>query len=243
MSVVARVISVVADPSGGDDIDLEAAVALVAEVLVAGGTVLIPTDTVYGLAVLASGIGGVEALARIKGRDPDKPVAVLVASPAQGLELFDRPGEALTRLASALWPGSLTLVAPAATGAPAPVVSASGTIGVRCPDHELVRRVAEAVGPLAVTSANPAGGEPLVRLGPLSALIEAWAALSEASLVVDGGPLHGTASTVVEVPAAAGGGSERSGDAVRSGSDGPRVLRNGPISAAAIGDLWRGSVK
>lgn len=53
MSVAARVISVVADPSGGDDIDLEAAVALVAEVLVAGGTVLIPTDTVYGLAVLA----------------------------------------------------------------------------------------------------------------------------------------------------------------------------------------------
>jgi len=157
----------------------------------------------------------------------------------------------LTRLASALWPGPLTLVAPADTGAPAPVVSASGTIGVRCPDHELVRRVAEAVGPLAVTSANPAGGEPLVRsggeplvrLGPLSALIEAWAALSEASLVVDGGPLHGTASTVVEVPAAAGGWSERSGVAVRSGSDGPRVLRNGPISAAAIGDLWRGSVK
>ncbi|MFZ2547467.1 MAG: hypothetical protein WAX12_05730, partial [Candidatus Microthrix subdominans] len=111
------------------------------------------------------------------------------------------------------------------------------------PDHELVRRVAEAVGPLAVTSANPAGGEPLVRLGPLSALIEAWAALSEASLVVDGGPLPGTASTVVEVPAAAGGWSERSGVAVRSGSDGPRVLRNGPISAAAIGDLWRGSVK
>lgn len=242
MSVAARVISVVADPSGGDDIDLEAAVALVAEVLVAGGTVLIPTDTVYGLAVLASGIGGVEALARIKGRDPDKPVAVLVASPAQGLELFDRPGEALTRLASALWPGPLTLVAPAATGAPAPVVSASGTIGVRCPDHELVRRVAEAVGPLAVTSANPAGGEPLVRLGPLSALIEAWAALSEASLVVDGGrftarprrwsrcrrrPVAGRSAA--ELPCAAG----------RT----DRVLRNGPISAAAIGDLWRGSVK
>ena len=86
--------------------------------------------------------------------------------------------------------------------------------------------------PLAVTSATPAGGEPLVRLGPLSALSEAWAALSEASLVVDGGPLPGTASTVVEVPAAAGGGSH-----------GLRVLRNGPISAAAIGDLLRGSVK
>ncbi len=223
-----RVISVV---GGTDRLEVDAAAGLVAEVLVAGGVALIPTDTVYGLAVLASGPGGVGSLARIKGRNPDKPVAVLVASPAQGLALFDSPDQALTRLATALWPGPLTLVAPAAGAAPAPVVAATGSIGVRCPNDRLVRCVAELVGPLAVTSANPAGADPLVQLRDLPALTELWPALAEASLVVDGGPLPGAASTVVEVPATSGG------PAV------PRVLRTGPIDAATIAELWRRSVK
>ena len=224
MSTVPRVVSI-------EQLAVDTAAGLVAEVLIAGGVALIPTDTVYGLAVLASGPGAVGALARIKGRDPNKPVAVLVASPAQGLDLFDRPDRALVRLAMALWPGPLTLVAPAGDRAPAPVVAATGSIGVRCPDDQLVRRVAERVGPLAVTSANPAGDEPLVRLGDLTALRGRWPALDEASLVVDGGPLPGTASTVVEVPVAAGG------------PTGPRVLRTGPIDAGTIAELWRGSVK
>lgn len=234
-------ISIVDEHLGGADrLGVDAAAALIADVLTAGGAVLIPTDTVYGLAVLASGAGGVEALARIKGRESDKPVAVLVASPAQGLALFERPGKGLIRLASALWPGPLTLVAPAAEGAPAPVVATTGSIGVRCPDDELVRRVAERVGPLAVTSANPAGEEPLVQLRDLPVLIGRWGALTEASLVVDGGPLPGTASTVIEVPPSTDGGeSGRSGGGEHSGQTEPRVLRQGPIAWAVVEELWR----
>ena len=212
-------------PDAADDrLAEDAVVERLASVLEAGGVALMPTDTVYGLAAAATA-DGVGALAEIKGRDADKPVAVLVATPSAGLGLFDRPSASLVRLAEAAWPGPVTLVAPAGSAAP-PAMRSEGTVGVRCPDYRLVRRVAERVGPMAVTSANPAGAEPLRSLDGLEELARRWPELRSVGCAVDGGPLPGTASTVVLVPASEGGT--------------PTVLRTGPIAEERISRWWDG---
>ena len=159
----------------GDALDAAAAA------LVAGEAIVVPTDTVYGVAVLP---GGEDDLARLKSRPADMPIAVLVADVDQVATLATVP-EAAADLMDRHWPGALTVVLPGAEG--------GGTVGVRLPDHPFVRALAERVGPIATTSANRHGAPT-----PPTAL-EAAAALSdEVALVVDGGPCEGAASTVVD---------------------------------------------
>ncbi|MCB1005216.1 MAG: threonylcarbamoyl-AMP synthase [Acidimicrobiales bacterium] len=158
-----------------------------------GGAVVLPTDTVYGLAALPTVDGAVDRLYALKGRPADMPVAVLVADVEQVRALADLPDPA-RRLAGAFWPGPLTLVLPRRPGLDLPLGGAAATIGVRWPDHPLVARLATAVGPLATTSANRTGRPTPVTAG------EAAASLSgDVAAVLDGGPCAGTASTVVDV--------------------------------------------
>lgn len=158
------------------------------EVLRAGGAVVLPTDTVYGLAALPEHVG---LLAELKGRPAEMPVAVLVASMAQARTLAAEPlPPEAGRLAAAFWPGPLTLVVPARSAGDPPV-------GIRWPDHPLVRAIAEQVGPIATTSANR-HGEPT----PATADGAAAALLGPVGLVIDGGTLPGTASTVVDLTGA-----------------------------------------
>ncbi|MYH95051.1 MAG: L-threonylcarbamoyladenylate synthase [Acidimicrobiia bacterium] len=141
----------------------------------AGRAVIIPTDTVYGLAALPE---NVDLLFELKQRPPDKAVAILVARPVDAEQLFD-PLPATRRLMSACWPGALTIV--------------QDGQGVRCPEHALVQALAAEVGPIATTSAN-LSGQPT----PHTAA-EAAAAFPAVQLVIDGGLLQAPASTVVEV--------------------------------------------
>lgn len=150
-------------------------VELAAAELRAGRAVVIPTDTVYGLAVLPE---NVELLFELKQRPLDKAVAVLVARPADAELLFD-PLPATRRLMEEFWPGALTIV--------------QDGHGVRCPDHPLVQALASGVGPVATTSAN-LSGQPT----PHTAA-EAAAAFPSVQVVIDGGPCRSPASTVVEV--------------------------------------------
>lgn len=146
-----------------------------------GGVVVLPTDTVYGLAALP---GREEALSALKGRPTSMPIAVLVADidQAASLGVLD---DSARRLADRFWPGPLTLVLPAREGA--------ATIGVRCPAHDFVRALAARVGPLPTTSANR-HGEPT----PATASDAAAALTGTPALVVDGGPCGDVASTVVD---------------------------------------------
>jgi L-threonylcarbamoyladenylate synthase len=147
-----------------------------------GGAVVLPTDTVYGIAAFKEHIG---VLYELKDRPDAVPIAVLVADAEQAASLGRLDGAA-RRLADRFWPGPLTLVLPAD--------DSGATVGVRCPDHAFVRALAARVGPLPTTSANR-HGEPT----PPTAT-EAAAALAGApALVVDGGPCGGVASTVVDV--------------------------------------------
>ncbi|MEX2446166.1 MAG: L-threonylcarbamoyladenylate synthase [Dehalococcoidia bacterium] len=178
----------------------------------AGGVAAIPTDTVYGLAVLADDASALTALAALKGRAADQPIAVLIDS----LEAVAPHLEDPARLDSVapVWPGALTAVVRARPGGlAAPVVTEAGTIGVRMPDDALARAVIRSCGGvLAVTSANRHGEPP--------ALSAAEVARAFGDLpVLDGGSRDGgVASTVVDLT-----------------GEQPRVLREGPVTAAMLG--------
>lgn len=173
--------------------DDPAAVDVAAEALAAGQGVVLPTDTVYGVAALP---GVAEATARLfalKNRPEAVPLAVLVADPDQAGALGAFTPVA-RRLADRYWPGPLTLVLRRRPAALALALGGSpDTVGLRCPDHDFVRALARRVGPVATTSANR-HGEPT----PATAA-EAAAALAGAiAIVIDGGPCAGVQSTVVD---------------------------------------------
>ena len=152
---------------------------LAAETLNAGGVVVIPTDTVYGLAARPDFSAAVERLYTIKQRAAKKPIALLAADAEDAKRFL---GETAAEVGSRRWPGALTVVAHGE--------------GVRVPDHDWTRRLLAACGgTLRVTSANMSGERPAT---------DAEGALAEvglsADLVVDDGVSRGgMASTVVEV--------------------------------------------
>jgi tRNA threonylcarbamoyl adenosine modification protein (Sua5/YciO/YrdC/YwlC family) len=178
----------------------------------AGRPVILPTDTVYGIASRADDEAAVHELSRLKGRDVSQPIALVAAS----LDvLFAELPELDTRgraIAAALLPGPYTLVLPnPAHRFPWLAGSHPETLGVRVPDWpEAGARVLAAVGAVAATSANLTGGADPARVADVpQELLDACAA------VVDAGELRGTASTVIDF----------------TGEE-PRVLREGAAPSA-----------
>ena len=175
-----------ADPSA-----LDAAV----EALRRGAIVGVPTETVYGMAVLPTAVA-VAALIAAKRRPPDKGIALLIDSLEQARALAAVP-PAATALAARFWPGALTLVLPLLPGVELPdeVTGGRPSIGLRLPDHAIPRALARLLGPLAVSSANLSGQPEARSAGELLASVGASLAL-----IVDDGPVRGgVASTVVVV--------------------------------------------
>ncbi|MBW3555962.1 MAG: threonylcarbamoyl-AMP synthase [Actinobacteria bacterium] len=160
----------------------------------AGQAVVIPTDTVYGLAVAASVAGATARLFVAKERPPDAALAVLVADHSQALRLADDLPPAAQRLVERWWPGPLTVVVRRSAASGSFELGGDGsTIGLRCPDHDLVRDLAHQVGPLVTTSANR-HRQPT----PATAQAVADALAGKVELVIDGGRCDGAPSTVVD---------------------------------------------
>jgi L-threonylcarbamoyladenylate synthase len=156
------------------------------EVIAAGGVVVFPADTVYGLACDPENEAAVAKLYALKGRPPDKPAAVMFFDRVQALTAV--PGlTARTRAVMArLLPGAVTLLVPSDRF---PLAGGAGTLGIRVPDIAPLGTV-----PVLQSSAN-AAGEPDARR-----LAEVPEAIREgADLVIDGGELPGTPSTVVDL--------------------------------------------
>jgi tRNA threonylcarbamoyl adenosine modification protein (Sua5/YciO/YrdC/YwlC family) len=163
----------------------------IASVLLEGGVVLLPTDTVYGFHALASDDDAVGRIASIKGRDDTKPFIVLGSSLQQLETLGIRISDEIRGFLLELWPGPLTAVVPLAE----PIAASRGsrTLAVRIPDLPWLRQLLELTGPLASTSANRSGEPPLESPELLSH--DLHAALDA---VVSAGPLIGEPSTVVD---------------------------------------------
>ena len=174
-------------------IDDPAALSAAVDALRAGAAVVVPTDTIYGLAVATAAPGATAAVFAIKGRPSTVPLAVLVDSMEQALALCEPPIAPARRLVDRCWPGPLTVVLTRRADVGVELGGDGRTVGVRCPDHPFVRALAQAVGPLATTSANR-HGEPT----PTRAADVAGALGERVALVIDGGVLTGVASTVVD---------------------------------------------
>ncbi len=188
----------------------------VSRVLVNGGVVIMPTDSVYGIGCAAFPANSAhERIFDIKQRDRAQTLPWLVADPidlqAYGAEVPAWGFE----LASELWPGALTLVVRASSLVPREYVQEDGgTIALRCPDSRLVRELAREVGvPLATTSANTHGAPSATAGEAVEKRL-----LAMADLTIDSGdaPLA-VASTIVDC----------------TGPE-PIVLREGAIPAAQI---------
>ncbi len=125
-----------------------------ADVLHAGGIVLYPSDTVYGLACRAGRPDSVSRLASIKGYGGGRPFIVLASDPGMARDLAEMD-EDETALAAGCWPGPFTIVLRAGRSAPGWVCAPDGTIAVRVPADPLTRAILGEVGyPLVSTSAN-----------------------------------------------------------------------------------------
>jgi tRNA threonylcarbamoyl adenosine modification protein (Sua5/YciO/YrdC/YwlC family) len=173
-------------------LDVESAL----DALATGGVVGLPTDTVYGLAASLAQPLAVAALFQLKGRPTTVALPVLVSSVAQIEDL----GVTWTRrarvLSDAMWPGTLTVVVAVPSSLSTLVGSSTGTVGFRCPDDELLLKLLERSGPLALTSANEHGKRPCESA---SQLLEAFEGRNELNGVIDGGPRTGDVSTVVDI--------------------------------------------
>lgn len=198
-------------------IDSANALEMAVELLRRGQVIAFPTDTVYGVGALLADPRAVERLRAVKHRSLEKPIPVLLAGWEQVASVASEVTPQVERLCHRFWPGPLTVVVPAAPGLPRPV-SPRGSIGLRVPDHELIRRLIDTAGPMAATSANLSGGPTAVRAAEVRASLE-----GRIELILDGGPAPGgTASTVVEIA---------SGEIL--------VHREGPIGKEEIHSLLR----
>lgn len=187
----------------------------VAETLRAGGLVVVPTDTVYGLAGRLFDPDVIERIFAVKERPPAKGLIAMIADPGDLDILCGRPTAAAWDLASRFWPGPLTIVTEARSNIPTRAV-VNGKIGIRLPDYGPLRSLIRAVGePLAVTSANLSGRPSPVDITDIQAEFA-----GRVDLILNAGPCTlGVESTVVDADA-----------------DPLVVLREGALSALVLLD-------
>jgi len=175
--------------------DEAAAVAAAAR---AGGVILFPTDTLYGLGADPLSASGLAAIYRLKARAADKPLPVLIAEASLVARFAAAIPDAWRTLMRRFWPGPLTLLFPALPDLPPAIRSADGTVALRVPGSALCRAVLRAAGgALTGTSANLSGsagtGDPAGALRGLAGTVE---------VLVNAGPLPlSPASTLLGIDA------------------------------------------
>lgn len=195
----------------------DASLAQAARIIAAGGLVVIPTDTIYGIACDPTNGAAIDRLFAVKRRPRSKSLQVLLDSVDRLAPLDLTLPAPLDVLAARFLPGPFSLVCSAGKACPLATVRADDhTQAVRVPDSDVTRRIIAAVGPLAASSANISGGT------SCSTAQQAQAQLGDSvDLYIDGGPTPGpVASSIVA--------------ADPHGADGIAIVREGVIGEAAI---------
>ncbi|AMG84235.1 threonylcarbamoyl-AMP synthase [Microbacterium sp. HSID17254] len=195
-----------------------------------GDLIVIPTDTVYGVAADAFSPPAVQRLLDAKGRGRNQPPPVLVGTKETLTALAEEVPEPVQRLVDAFWPGGLTIVLPAQPSLVWDLGETRGTVAVRMPEGRVVLELLAETGPLAVSSANLTG-----KAAAISALdAEKMLGDSVAVYLDDGMSRNGVASTIIDATSL-----------VRRASDAEpgvvRVLRDGVVTREqlreVLGDL------
>jgi tRNA threonylcarbamoyl adenosine modification protein (Sua5/YciO/YrdC/YwlC family) len=187
----------------------EAGISAAVGTVTAGGLVVLPTDTVYGLGTDAFSPEAVTTLLSAKGRGRNMPPPVLVGSVRAASALAETLGAFGQDLIDEFWPGPLTLVLKASSTLAWDLGDTNGTVAVRMPLHPVALELLRRTGPLAVSSANKTGSPAATTVD------EAEEQLGDLSGVyLDGGPCaDNVPSTIVDLTGGV-----------------PRVLRAGAIS-------------
>jgi L-threonylcarbamoyladenylate synthase len=191
-----------------------------------GELVVLPTDTVYGVAADAFSAKAVQRLLDAKGRTRQSPPPVLVAGLTTMRALVAEVPEPIERLVEAHWPGGLTIVLPAQPSLSWDLGETQGTVAVRMPAHRIALELLEETGPLAVSSANLTGMAAGITAEDSAAMLGD----SVSVYLSDGPSATGVASTIIDATSLVGG-------------ENPlvRVLRKGAVSHEelfeVLGDL------
>ncbi len=168
-----------------------------AAIILKGGLVAMPTETVYGLAADATSDTAVAQIFAAKGRPQFNPLIVHVTGADMAARYVEFP-PAAERLAAAFWPGPLTLVLPRKADSAISLLASAGldTLGVRAPNHDIAQSLINAVGgPLAAPSANPSSA-----VSPTCADHVRDGLGDKVDIILDGGPcVVGVESTIVKI--------------------------------------------
>jgi tRNA threonylcarbamoyl adenosine modification protein (Sua5/YciO/YrdC/YwlC family) len=202
------------------DAELLAGMRLARTAIAKGSLVVIPTDTVYGIAADAFSTGAVSALLAAKGRGRQSPPPVLIPGiqtlPAMAAHVPDQ----LSALAEAFWPGGLTIVVDAQPSLAWDLGDTHGTVALRVPAHPIALELLAETGPLAVSSANltgaPAAQTAAAAFEQLGASVDVYLEAGESATA---------ASTIVDVTP------------LMRGTGAARILRDGAVSSAALRDV------
>jgi L-threonylcarbamoyladenylate synthase len=162
------------------------------EALKDGKVGLLPSDTIYGLSCSALNEKAIKRIYKLKGRDYDKPLIILLASANQALLLGLESKD--LELAWKHWPAPLTAIVPAGKSTPEFLHRGTKTLAVRVPYSDDLRMIMDDIGPLVSTSANPQGKEP----AKTKKRAEKYFG-SKLDFYVDIGELNGEPSTIVEI--------------------------------------------
>ncbi|MDA0734691.1 MAG: threonylcarbamoyl-AMP synthase [SAR202 cluster bacterium Casp-Chloro-G3] len=189
--------------------------------LTSGGVVVLPTDTLYGLAADVSSQTALERVFTIKGRASDLALPVLVSDWAMVAMVASNQSSVARRLAEKYWPGPLTLVLPKLTSLSDLVTGGRDTVAVRSPEHRVPQGLITQLGrPITGTSANLSGAP-----NPQS-LDEVREQLGDSvDYIISCGPAPmGTASTIVDLT-----------------TDSPMLIREGAIPFQEIKEFCHSS--
>jgi L-threonylcarbamoyladenylate synthase len=190
-------------------------VSEVAACVRSGGTVIFPTETVYGIGCDPDDERAIRAIFEAKSRSAHKPLALHVADAAQAEPFIGELTECALRAMRELWPGPVALVVQRRTGRYARATCDLPTISLRCPDQGVCRTLLRGVGPLAATSANISGR------APFTGDTDNLDALPQASLAVLAGPTPlRMESTIVDCT-----------------GNTPVIIREGAVSSAVIAEI------
>jgi len=186
---------------------------IVVDVLLHGGIIVYPTETVYGIGCSTSNTKSIERIVELKGSPPEANFLVLIGESKEIASFcVDVPSLAFP-LMDAFWPGPLTLVLPAARDVHPRLVGKSGGVAIRLSSHEWPKMLLEQIkGGLISTSANLHGRPPSMRKSDLDPSLT-----RSVDFLIDWGDLNGGASTVIDLC-----------------EDPPRCLREGNIELSKI---------
>lgn len=192
------------------------AVEAVAGAISKGQLVVLPTDTVYGVAADAFDPDAVARLLEAKGRGRNMPPPVLIGDAGTVDALVTSLPDYARTLIEHCWPGPLTLIGREQPSLRWDLGDTRGTVAVRMPDHEVALEILRRTGPLAVSSANSTG-----RAAATSAAAAEEMLGESVEVIVDAGDSPGeTPSTILDVT-----------------MDRPRILREGVLTVAALDEI------